>query len=250
MSTLDDLLTLSHRLGAGDMDCAILGEGNTSALHADGSFSVKASGSCLATIRPEQFVRLHHQPIIDLLTSDASLEELNAAYVAAKVDPQAPGRPSVETVFHAVALRYPSVQVVAHTHPTAVNALTCHAEWRHVLRGRLCPDEAVVLGPDSAFVPYVDPGVALARGITQEIDAYIEREGATPKAIYLQNHGFIALAATATEAYNITCMAVKAARMRLAALSAGGFDPLPRRVIDHLLGRSDEHFRQAVLTGR
>jgi len=250
MSPLDDLVHLSHRIGAPELDCAVLGEGNTSALHDDGTFSVKASGSSLGSMRPEQFVRLHQQPIVELLGSEASLEELNAAYLAAKVDPDAPGRPSVETVFHGVALTYPGVRFVAHTHPTAINGLLCTAAWREHLRGRLCPDEAVVLGPESVYVDYVDPGVVLARTIKRAIDDYREREGDVPRVVYLQNHGFIALAPTATEAYNITLMAVKAARMRLASLAAGGINPLPREVIDHLLGRSDEHYRQAQLADR
>ncbi len=247
MDILDQLVELSHRVGAPEMDCAILGEGNTSALHEDGTFSVKGSGCCLGSMRREDFVRLHQQPIVDLLDSEASLEDLNAAYAAAKVDPDSPRRPSVETVFHGIALTCPGVRFVAHTHPTAVNGLTCTAAWREHLRGRLCPDEAVVLGPESVYVPYVDPGVALARSIKHEVDAYSERYGATPKAIYLQSHGFIALAGSAQEAYNISLMAVKAARMRLFCLQAGGLNPLPTEVIDHLLGRSDEHYRQSQL---
>ena len=66
----------------------------------------------------------------------------------------------------------------------------------------------------------------------------------------MQNHGLIALAGSPTEATNITAMAIKAARIRLGALAAGGINRLPTEVIDHLLGRPDEKYRQAALSGR
>ncbi|MDA3962275.1 MAG: class II aldolase/adducin family protein [Planctomycetota bacterium] len=242
-TSLDDLVGLSHKIGAADMDCAILGEGNSSADLGDGTFAVKGSGCCLGTMGPEHFVRLYREPIVALLEQDIPLDALQEHYRAALVDRHQLRRPSVETVFHAMALSLPDVSYVAHTHPTAVNALTCAPEWRALLAGRLCPDEAVVLGPDSVFVPYVDPGITLARCIRDEIDAYRVRWGSSPKVVYLQNHGLIALGGSATEAFNITVMAVKAARMRLGCLQAGGINPLPEAVVAHLLGRSDEHYR-------
>jgi rhamnose utilization protein RhaD (predicted bifunctional aldolase and dehydrogenase) len=142
------------------------------------------------------------------------------------------------------------VNLVAHTHPTAVNALTCNPGWDVALAGRLFPDEAVVMGRDSVFVPYTDPGVPLASAIKTGVDGYIARHGEVPKVVYMQNHGLIALAANPTEALNITRMAIKAARIRIGALQAGGFRALPPSVIDHLVARPDEKYRQAALATR
>lgn len=50
---LDALVQLSHQLGDGQHDWAILGEGNASTRVDDQTFLVKASGSSLGTIRPE-----------------------------------------------------------------------------------------------------------------------------------------------------------------------------------------------------
>ncbi|MBA3847183.1 MAG: class II aldolase/adducin family protein [Planctomycetes bacterium] len=248
MPILDDLVAMSNQLGAAALDAAILGEGNTSAKVDDQTFYVKGSGCSLATMVGGDFVHLKTATILGLM-SEAAVDEarLKTVYEAAKVDPQQTRRPSVETLFHAVLLQYPGVNVVAHTHPTAVNALTVTPGWDKHLAGRLFPDEAVVLGRDSVFVPYVDPGVVLAKAIKDGVDAYRAKHGEVPKVIYMQNHGFIALAGTTSEAVNITAMGIKAARIRLGALTAGGINPLPAATIDHLLARPDEKYRQKQL---
>ena len=51
-------------------------------------------------------------------------------------------RPSVEALLHVVCVLDGGATVVAHTHPTAVNALTCTAAWTSHLAGRLFPDDA------------------------------------------------------------------------------------------------------------
>ena len=251
MPSLSDLLALAHALGAPAADAAILGEGNISARHDAATFHVKGSGCALGTMTAGDFVHVRFAELLPLLDDPGvDLARVGAAYAAAKVDPAQPRRPSVETVLHAALLNYPEVAVVAHTHPTAVNSLTCSPRWRELLAGRLFPDEAVVLGRDSVFIDYEDPGVVLARAIRSGVDAYVARHGELPKAIYMQNHGFIALAATHTEAGNITAMAIKAARIRLGALAAGGLNLLPAAVIDHLVARPDEQFRARSLTSR
>jgi rhamnose utilization protein RhaD (predicted bifunctional aldolase and dehydrogenase) len=181
-------------------------------------------------------------------TTPVGEAELQETYKQAKVDPAITARPSVEAIFHALLLGYAGVKAVAHVHATAVNALTCSKSWPCSLKGRLCPDEAVVLGPDSVFVDYVDPGVELGRKIKRGVDAYIDQWGQPPKVIYMQNHGVIALGASTGDAVNITQMAVKAARIRLGALASGeGINPLAPEVVAHLLGRPDEKYRQKML---
>jgi rhamnose utilization protein RhaD (predicted bifunctional aldolase and dehydrogenase) len=256
MSTVSDdlqrLLDLSHHVGHPDLDAAILGEGNTSLRRDGDTFLVKASGSHLGTMTPADVVALRFAPILDLLArSDADESVLQAAFAAAQVDPACRRRPSVEALMHAALLQDPTITCIAHTHPTAINAITCSSLWPAALAGRLFPDEAVVLGPGSVLVPYVDPGVPLAKAICTAVDDYRVGMGVTPKVVYLQNHGVIALGRNPTEALNITTMAIKAARLRLGAIQAGAdLRPLDDATIAHLLGRPDERYRQAALTGR
>lgn len=248
--SIHDLVALSNTIGSREWDCAILGEGNTSLGHADGTFHVKGSGCSLGTMGADDFVHLQREPILQLLDEDVVDEaRLKQVYQEAKVDPDHPRRPSVETVLHALLLSYPGVNAVAHTHATAVNMLLCTADWRSHLQGRLCPDEAVVLGRDSVFVEYVDPGVELAKAMRAAVDGYIARHQERPKVIYMQNHGPIAVGASCREAQQIVEMTVKAARMRLGAIQAGGINPLDPTIVDHLLARPDEHYRQRALAG-
>ncbi len=247
---LDQLVSLSHQVGDPAWDCAILGEGNTSCQQDADTFWVKGSGCCLGTMGKADFVLLRQAQLVALLDRDAVAEaELSAAYAAAKADPAQPRRPSVEAVFHAMLLTQPGVTFVAHTHPTAVNMLSCTPRWREAFAGRLFPDEAVVCGPATCLVPYVDPGVPLARAIRDQVLAHRQAHGAPPKAIIMQNHGLIACGASATEAANITAMMVKAARIRIGALSIGGFADLGAETTRHLLARPDEKYRMSALTG-
>ena len=251
MSLIDDFVTLSHAVGEPTLDAAILGEGNTSVKGENDTFYVKASGCSLGTLGSQHAVHLKRAPIMALLDQPAVDEAaLQAAYKAAKVDQNSPFRPSVEAVFHALLLGYPGVGAVAHVHPTAVNGLTCSRSWPLSLAGRLCPDEAVVLGPDSVFIDYVDPGAELGKRIRAGVDAYRAVWGLVPKVIYMQNHGVIAVGNNVGDAINIVHMAIKAARMRLMAMQAGGMNPLPKEVISHLLGRPDEKYRQQLLAGK
>jgi rhamnose utilization protein RhaD (predicted bifunctional aldolase and dehydrogenase) len=242
----DELVTLSRRLGEPAFDAVILGEGNASARVDDTTFLVKGSGCQLATLGPTDLVHLRFDGVMPLLQGAGG--DLAAAYEAAKVDPAQARRPSIETIFHAACLSLEGVRFVAHSHPQAVNALTCSTGFPRVLEGRLFPDEAVVLGPASVFVPYLDPGVPLARAIHDGVAAYRRERGAPPKVVFMQNHGVIALGATAAEAHAITAMAIKSARIRLGALAAGGIAPLPESVVQHLIARPDEQFRQKMLT--
>ncbi len=251
MDHRDRLVELSHAIGNPVLEAAILGEGNTSLRVDDDTFLVKASGCQLGTLGRDDLVHLRFDRLLPLLDGGPVGEaELTAVYEAAKIDSGHKRRPSVEALFHAMCLRQPGVEVVAHSHPVAINALTCSRGWPEVLQGRMFPDEAVVLGPDSVFVPYVDPGVILAGAIRDGLAGYRARYGATAKSVYMRNHGLIALGATATEAVNITAMAIKAARIRQGALAAGGINRLDEATVAHLLGRPDEKYRMATLAGR
>jgi rhamnose utilization protein RhaD (predicted bifunctional aldolase and dehydrogenase) len=245
---LDQLITLSNNLGDPANDYVILGEGNTSAKVDDQSFWVKASGTHLRTIGPPGFVQVYFEPILALLAGpNLSDEQVKQALTAAKVDPAAPGHPSVETAMHAAILSLPGINFVGHTHPSAINMITCSAAFETAVNGRIFPDEIVLCGPAPVTVPYVDPGLPLAREIKQRIDLYIDNYGELPKAILLQNHGFVALAATAQQVENITAMAVKAARILVGAYALGGPHFLSAAVIDRIHTRPDEHYRQQIL---
>jgi rhamnose utilization protein RhaD (predicted bifunctional aldolase and dehydrogenase) len=254
-ATKDDILSqlvrLSNHLGDASCDYVILGEGNTSANADDGSFWVKASGAPLGTARREHFVRVSFPRILSLLDGDdLGDEQVRRALTEAKLDPDVAAMPSVETFMHAVCLQLDGVKFIGHTHPTAINTITCSQRFEEALAGRLFPDEIVVCGPAPVLVPYTDPGLPLARAIRRHIEDHLRAHDERPRAIYLQNHGFVALGATAGQVEDITAMAVKAARILVGTHGLGGPSFLTPQAAARIHRRPDEHYRQRILGQR
>lgn len=251
-TALDQLVALSRELGDPAADLVILGEGNTSADLGDGSFLVKASGASLATARPEDFVRADRQAVVDLV-DDAALHEhdqdgLRDRLRAASHAADGP-RPSIETMLHALALDLPGVRVVAHTHPTHVNALLCSDRAGELVAGALFPDQVVVCGGASPLVPYAEPGLPLGRVFRDGLRTHLDRSAEVPRLVYLGNHGIVALGESERQAAQVTAMAVKAARVLAGALAIGSAARLDPETVRRLGGRDDERHRRAVLAG-
>jgi rhamnose utilization protein RhaD (predicted bifunctional aldolase and dehydrogenase) len=242
---LEQLVAMSRTLGDPALDYAILGEGNSSAGVDAGTFWVKASGAEMRTIDAGGFVRVHFDQVLSMLAvDDLSDAQVKAGLESAKVDPGAVGRPSVETVLHAVALRLDGINFVGHTHPTAVNAVLCSQKAEEAIAGRLFPDEIVYCGPAPVYIPYTDPGVPLARVVRDKIDRYLDEYREPPKVLLMQNHGLIALGKTASEVENITAMYVKTARVILGAYALGGLRFLTPQDVARIHTRPDELYRR------
>ncbi|MCJ7551349.1 MAG: class II aldolase/adducin family protein [Anaerolineae bacterium] len=254
--TLERLVAMSKHLGDPANDYVILGEGNTSGLNTDGTFWVKASGHQLPTIGADGFVRVSLTRALAILDED-DLDDagIKARLMEARVDPEtgrwpSPNnttRPSTETVFHALCLSLDDVNFVGHTHATAVNMLTCSNAFEEAFSGRLFPDEIVMSGIAPVLVPYIDPGIPLAREIRSRINAYIDTYAELPKVILMQNHGLVALGRTAEQVENITAMMVKTARVILGAYAVGGPHFLTPENVDRIHTRPDEAYRRKLL---
>jgi rhamnose utilization protein RhaD (predicted bifunctional aldolase and dehydrogenase) len=242
---VSQLVALSNHLGDPSRDYAMLGEGNTSAKVDNETFWVKASGSSLGTLDERGLVQVRFDRLLELLRSDDIGDEaVKVGLTEAKVDPLSPNHPSTEAVLHAIALSLEGVNFVGHTHPTAVNALTCSVAFEEATKGRLFPDEIVSCGPASVVVPYTDPGVPLACKTNELIDAFIEEYGELPKVVLMQNHGLFAMGATAHEVEAITAMAVKAARVLMGTFVFGGPRFLTPENVARIHTRPDEQYRR------
>jgi len=248
---LRKLVKLSNNLGRIDYHLAIIGEGNTSAKIEVGniaeSFFIKTSGAQLATADEKDFIQIYFKPIMELISMEnPTIEESNNVFEKAKVDKNFRVNPSVETLLHAICLNLEGVNFVGHTHPTAVNRLTCSKSFPENLKGRIYPDEIILLGKESVFIPYTDPGVKLAQKAKKEIEMFLDKHGERPKSIYIQNHGFVALGSTPNEVENITLMADKAAEIRFGALLAGGINTFSEDIVNYIAERKDEKYRQSL----
>jgi rhamnose utilization protein RhaD (predicted bifunctional aldolase and dehydrogenase) len=242
---IEELVALSRELGDPARGWAILAEGNTSALVDEELMVVKASGSSLGDASADAFVEVRLDGMLALLDDAPDREAEQAAALAACVTRETELRPSVEAPLHAVALRHGGARVVGHTHPSAVNSILCSDQAAALTRA-LFPDQVVVCGAEPLLVPYVDPGLPLARDVRERL-----RECARPpKVIYLRNHGLVALGQSAREVLQITQMAVKAATILAGALAAGTPVFLSDEDVQAIDGRLDEHYRRAVLRGQ
>lgn len=245
---LDELVALSRRIGRPENDYVILAEGNTSAHLDDDTFLVKASGARLDGITAAEFVRLGLAPLVEAVLGDDE-RDVRALFRSARAESSSgPGEPSIETFVHVVALGLGGARWVVHTHPTVLTGLLCsEAAEEILLAGPLFPDEAVVCGSAPLYVPYFEPGLALARALAPRLQEYVDRLGAPPRTILLANHGLVALGGSAAEAEAVTAMAVKAARIRATAFAAGGLRALRAASVQDLVGRVDETERRARL---
>ncbi len=248
--TLTQLVAMSNNLGDPALDYVILGEGNTSARADDDTFWVKASGVNLRAIDAGGFVRVRFDRVLDLLRAGDLVrlgdDDVQAGLEAARIDPDVQVRPSVETVLHALALQLEEVNFVGHTHPTAINAVTCSVAFEATSIGRLFPDEIVICGVAPVLVPYINPGLPLARKVRDLVNQYIDEHGEIPRVILMQNHGLIALGRTAQQVEDVTAMAVKMARVLLGAYVLGGPRFLTPENVARVHTRPDELYRRKV----
>ena len=244
---IQSLLALSHQLGGERLRMAILGEGNTSVRLDDDTFAVKASGSNLATLTADDVTRCTFDRLLPLLDKTSATDvEVDQALLAARLEPSAK-KPSIEALFHAYLLTLPGVRCIGHVHAIAVNQILCSPRAREFAEKRTCPDEIVMCGVESVFVPYAEPGLGLSQAIRREVVAFVKRTGRDPKIILLQNHGIIAVGASPKAVLGSLLMAEKAAEIFVGAAALGGPVFLTAAQCERIAGRPDEHYRQKML---
>ena len=246
---LEELLRLSHEIGRENRKLTILGEGNTSCRVSDDEFLVKASGSCLASLEPEQVTCCRFEQVLTLLQDREvpfSNEEVDEVLLSSRIDPGSK-KPSIETMFHAWLLTLEGVDFVGHCHSEAANRILCSSRARDFAEHRIFPDEIVCCGRASVFVENCDPGLPLALEIRRQTLEFIRKHGEAPRLILLESHGIIALGKTADAVLACTFMADKAACIFEGAAALGGPVFLPQEQVQRIAGRPDELYRQKQL---
>jgi len=245
---LEQLTAMSRFLGRPEYHLAILGEGNTSARLDNEHFYIKASGTTLQDIKNSDFLCVQSKPVLALLeNSSATDQDVLETLQKAKVDTSDKRMPSVETILHAVLYQYSEYHFIGHTHPVFVNSILCSQKAEEYIQGRTCPDHIVVVGRKSVFIPYVDPGLILARTVKNKMEEFIAQEGYLPRAIFMENHGVIAMGPTSGKVQAITLMAEKCAQIVLGAAICGGPRFLSEESVRRIDSRPDEHYRQKML---
>ncbi|MEY4298782.1 MAG: hypothetical protein RIR25_18 [Verrucomicrobiota bacterium] len=245
--SLEKLLLLSREIGRPDRRLAILGEGNTSTDLGDGTFLVKSSGSSLSNLDKDGVSRVKMAPVLAALDDEALDDSGVKSVLEASRADQSPRLPSVETFMHAVCLTEGGAKWIGHCHAEAVMSVLCSEHGAKPFLGHIFPDAIVVCGRHVAFVPYIDPGLALAREVRRALREFRAAYGVSPKVVLLENHGPVALGASDTEVLNILLMLDKWARVLAGTLAVGAPKFLPSAVSDRIDNRPDEHYRRAQI---
>jgi rhamnose utilization protein RhaD (predicted bifunctional aldolase and dehydrogenase) len=242
---LTDLVHLSRTLGEPWRRFAILAEGNTSQRVAEDQLAVKATGRSLRHASPEDFVVVSLRRLSQIV-DDSEAGDPDVARYFDEIETEQGVRPSVEALLHVVCVLDAGATTVAHTHPESVNALLC-SDRADVLAGPpIFPDQVVVIGRRALLVPYTDPGVVLARVVRARLTEHARQWG-MPRAIYLQNHGLVALGSSASQVLQLTEMADKVSRVLAATLSVGNVVSMTEESAERIDTRDDEQIRRTAL---
>jgi len=183
MNALDDLVKISNLYGS-DPDFVIAGGGNTSYKN-ETTLWVKASGTELASVDVNGFVVLDRlmvrQSIEKKYSNDSSLreQEVKIDLLRAKLNPEQPLKPSVETAMHEI-IDYP---FVVHTHPTIVNGLMCAKNAAETIEE--------LFGDTALFIPCTQPGYVLSLKVAEEVRKYHLKHKRIPAVLFLENHGVV-----------------------------------------------------------
>ena len=193
---LTELIEISRFFGLGN-DFTVAGGGNTS-MKDNVSISIKASGVGLKDITEAGFVELSREAVRQVLSRTYSEDpfkreaQIKTDLMASRTEPEKGGRPSVETSLHEMlAWRF-----VVHTHPHAVNALTCGRNGESAARE--------LFGEAALWVPYTDPGYRLAKLMQKMLKDYRDAHGGDPRIVLMQNHGLVVAADTTAEIRGLT----------------------------------------------
>ncbi len=180
---IDSLCSLSHVFGSDTM--CVLGGGGNCSFKTSQVLNVKASGSKLSSLAPEDFVQMDRASLREILVlslpGDAiAVETVGRQLLLGARVPGQTRKPSVEVLVHEL-MPHP---FVFHAHPVLVNGMLCSTT---------AADTVARLFPDALYVPYCDPGVAMAKHIWLAVDEL------APKLIFVQNHGLFIGADTTEE---------------------------------------------------
>ena len=188
---LEKLVSLSNIYGSNE-ELVLAGGGNTSAKDGDVMY-IKGSGTQLATITADGFVKMNRAALAEIFTkeypTDDNAREAQALadLTAAKMPGEESKRPSVETLLHSL---FPHTFVL-HVHPALVNGLTCAANGK--------AEAEKLFGDGFVWVDSCKPGYILSKICYDKMTAYKAETGKDADMLFLQNHGIFIAADTAEE---------------------------------------------------
>ena len=199
-----NFITISRFAGE-RFDLIQAGGGNSSVKIGEDRMLIKSSGNLLSEVNENNgYVKVSLKKVLAIFedyqinVSDNKRVRENRATQLIKesiTESESTNRPSIETFLHALLFKY-----TLHTHPIAVNMLTCKVNWKELL---------TKLFPEALLVDYRTPGIELAQELKKQCEKYHKQWGHLPQIIFLQNHGLIVSTENASEIVTITNQTVQ-----------------------------------------
>lgn len=178
---LKELVEISNYYGV-DEEIVLAGGGNTSYKNNEFLY-IKASGTTLATISQDGFVKMNRSKLAKMweveYSDDTKIreEQVLEDLMNARETTEHAKRPSVETTLHDLF----SQKYVVHTHPALVNGLTCSNQGEKFSKE--------IFGDDVIWIPATMPGYVLSKVVKSKISEYEVNTGNTANLLLLENHG-------------------------------------------------------------
>ena len=189
--SLSEVVKISNFYGA-DEEFVLAGGGNTS--YKDSEFLyIKASGTTLATITQDGFVKMNRKKLNEIwekIYSD-NTEEREAQVLQDLMDSREQSelskRPSVETTLHNLFCQ----SYVVHTHPAIANGLTCANDGFKYAKK--------IFGEDIIWIDATMPGYVLSKEVKDKLEEYENKTSKKADIVFLENHGIFVAADTIDE---------------------------------------------------
>jgi rhamnose utilization protein RhaD (predicted bifunctional aldolase and dehydrogenase) len=236
MDRTEELIWLAREVGREDRRLVLGKEGTVSARLDDQTLRMKADGCRLAGCREEDTVVLNLEEtssLVDLqfLRPMELVEELSKRAVVRGAS-DTPGKPGIDACMHAWLLKQEGVHFVAQAHPVACLQLLCSPAADKTADNRMFPEEIIRCGQKSAYVPFADPGVSLAREVRSKVTLFSRQNyGRMPRVILIQNFGVITVGGTAEETLEALLMAERSAEILAGTARLGGVVFIPQQMV-------------------
>ncbi len=213
--TLAELIKISNVTGK-DPTLVQGGGGNTSVKTDDGKYMyIKASGTALKDmsstagwrrLRLDMVLEIIKDNQLDRISTGArEAEVVNRLLLACEDEIIGNARPSVEAHLHAILDK-----CVIHLHPVVVLSYACAKNGRLEIE-KLFKDAKL----PPLWVPFTNPGLALAKKVAKLVGDYQSRFGGKPSVIFLEKHGLFISANSPDTALRLLNQVIKQMRRKI-----------------------------------
>ena len=218
MAQSSELIELAHTLGTHPARPVVWHEGSCAVKISEAGYAVTPAGAHLAVLPEGAPVELDLKKMAEFLAADAVSDEELAA---ARISPEGPPASS-DALLYAYLFGFEGVAFAAHVHPVEINQITCSPRARQFADRRSVPNEITAFGSAMLLVPYVDPGLQLAKEVKRRMLLWRDRYKIVPKVILIHNHGMILLGSDRAEVLEHLDSTVRAAQVFIGASLLGG----------------------------